>query len=84
MYHYTARLDGHIGTPELCTRGEGVSQKSDSVGGFEPPPPFSKMVRGGVLRVFFDADTSFVRFFLVVFFWTAHPEFCPCPQFSHF
>ena len=49
------------------------------------PPPFFKMVRGVVLRVFFDAHTSFVRFFfLVAFFWTAHPEFGPCPQFSHF
>ena len=47
------------------------------------PPPFFKMVCGGVLRVFFDADTPFVRKkILVVFFWTAHPKFCPCPQFS--
>ena len=37
----------------------GVSEKSDSVGGFEPPL-FFKIVRGGVLRVFFDADTPLV------------------------
>ena len=43
--------------------GGGGSEKSDSVGGFENPPPFFKTVRGGFLRVFFDADTSFVRFF---------------------
>ena len=43
-------------------QGGGVSEKSDTVGGFEKPPPFLKMVRGGVLRVFFDAHTSFVRF----------------------
>ena len=41
----------------------GVSEKSDTVGGFEKPPPPLKMVRRGVLRVFFDAHTSFVRFF---------------------
>ena len=32
-------------------------------GVLNPPPLFLKMVRGGVLRVFFDADTSFVRIF---------------------
>ena len=65
------------------TRG-GVSKKSDSVGGFEPPP-LLKMVRGGFLPVFFDADRAFVRKKnLVVLFCIAHPNFCPCPQFSHF
>ena len=29
-------------------QGGGVSEKSDSVGGFEQPPSFLKMVRGGV------------------------------------
>ena len=43
--------------------GGGGSEKSDSLGCFEPPH-FFKMVRGGVLRGFFDAHTSFVRFFL--------------------
>ena len=32
-------------------------------GVLKPPPPFLEMVRGGGLRVFFDAHTSFVRFF---------------------
>ena len=64
---------------------EGGSEKSDSVGVFGTPPPFLKMVCVGVLRVFFDADTPFLRKnFLLVFFWTAQPNFCPCPQFSHF
>ena len=35
------------------------------MGGFGTPPPFLKMVRGGVLRVFFDADTPILR----NFFW---------------
>ena len=62
----------------------GVSEKSNSVGGFDPPP-FLKTVRGGFLRVFFDADTPFLRkLFLVIFFWTAHPKFRPSLQFSHF
>ena len=45
--------------------GRGVYEKSDSVGVFEKPPPFSKMVCGGVLRVFLDADKPFPR----KFFW---------------
>ena len=64
-------IDGSGGVLEKVLRvlptgpypGGGVSQKSDTVGDFEPPPPFLKMVRGGVLRVFLDAHTSFVRFF---------------------
>ena len=47
----------------LVAQGVGVSEKSDSVGGFENPPLFLKMVCGGVLRVFFDADTPILRNF---------------------
>ena len=75
----------YVATIPLVGQGVGVSENSDSVGGFEKPPLFLKMVCGGVLRVFFDADTPILRiFFLLVLFWTAHPKFCPCPQFSHF
>ena len=45
--------------------GGAVSEKSDSVGGFGNPPPFLKMVYGGVVRVFFNANTPFLR----NFFW---------------
>ena len=66
-------------------QGGGVSEKSDSVGGFEPPPPFFKNgPRGGFKGVFRRTHIICAIFFLVLFFWTAHPEFCPCPQFSHF
>ena len=48
---------------QFCTSSRGGGcEKSDSVGVFENPPIF-KMVCGGVLRVFFDADTPFVRNF---------------------
>ena len=47
--------------------GVQTAMKSNSVGGFgRTPPPFFKMVYGGVLRVFFDADTPFLR---KIFWW---------------
>ena len=45
------------------TRRGGGSKKSDSVRGFGTPPLFLKMLCGGVLRVFFDTDTPFLRIF---------------------
>ena len=41
--------------------GGGGYEKSYSAGGFEKMRSFLKIVRGGVLRVFCDAETPFVR-----------------------
>ena len=44
--------------------GRGVSEKSDSVGGFAKPPLFLKMVCGGLKGVFRRRDTISAKFFL--------------------
>ena len=59
-------LSVHVGSAGGIPSGQGGgSEQSDSVGGFgTPPPPFSKMLCGGFLRVFFDANTPFLRKFI--------------------
>ena len=48
----------------LETRMGGVSEKSDSVGGFEPPPPCFKNGLWGVFKgVFRRRHTIFAKFF---------------------
>ena len=58
--------------------GGGGSEKSDSVGGFGKPPPFFKNAPwGGFRGIFRRRHTVSAKKILVVFFWTAHPKFCP-------
>ena len=66
-------------------RGGGFLRNPMPWGVLKPPPPFFKNgPRGGFKGVFRRTHIICAIFFLVLFFWTAHPEFCPCSQFSHF
>ena len=46
------------------------------------PPFFKNAPRGGFEGDFRRTHIICAIFFLVLFFLTAHPEFCPCSQFS--
>ena len=76
--------NGKDGGDSIWNRGGGVLRNLIAWGVFEPPLFLKWSVGGGGLRVFFDADTPFLRKIFGVLFWTAHPKFRPFPPFSHF
>ena len=57
------RGGGGGGARESSPGGGGVLRNLIAWGALEPPPHPLKMVRGGVLRLFYDASTPFVKKF---------------------
>ena len=69
--------EGHSG-------GGGFLRNPIPWGVLKNPPFFKNGPRGGFKGVFRRTHIICAIFFLVLFFWTPHLEFCPCSQFSHF